>query len=72
MRKKNTFRGEVVVTAKMEAQNEKNNNNNKAPLRKKERKKMKGETLRKKERRKKRGVEKVGGGYVGDGKKKQE
>ena len=24
MRKKNTFRGEVVVTAKMEAQNEKN------------------------------------------------
>ena len=43
MRKKNTFRGEVAVTAKLEAQNEKkNNNNNKAPLRKKERKKMKG------------------------------
>ena len=58
MRKKNTFRGEVAVTAKMEAQNEKwrlktkKNNNNQAPLRKKERKKMKGETLRKKEEKK--------------------
>jgi hypothetical protein len=58
MRKKNTFRGEVAVTAKMEAQNEKwrlktkKNNNNKASLKKKERKKMKGETLRKKEERK--------------------
>jgi hypothetical protein len=50
MRKKNTFRDEVAVTAKMEAQNEKwrlkmmeaqneKNNNNKSPLRKKEERK---------------------------------